>query len=485
MTTFEAVIGIEVHVQLHTRSKMFCGCAIAQDTGDLQPNTLVCPVCLGFPGTLPVINRQAVEFSILTGLALNCKIAAHTFWERKSYWYPDLAKNYQISQYHTPLCYDGWIEIEPQGEPVRRIGVTRAHLEEDPAKLYHVDGASLMDFNRSGVPLLEIVTEPDFRTAEQAYAYLTRLRAIVRYLGVSTGDMEKGAMRCEPNISLRPVGQAEFGVKTEIKNLNSFRAVRQALDYEIQRQTDILESGGQVQHVTLGWDEARQCTVVQRAKEESSDYRYFPEPDLPPLDISRAWVDEMRARMPELPSAKKTRFMSELALSAYDAGVLVSDRAVAEYFEATVAAGAEPKQAANWITGELFRLLKEAGQEIDDLKTRLTPEKLVGLISLVQNETINSNTARQVLADMLESGQAAREIVEARGLAQVSDVSALAVAVSQALDANPGPVAQYLDGKESIAGWLMGQVMRATRGQANPQLARQLLLEQLEARRQA
>jgi aspartyl-tRNA(Asn)/glutamyl-tRNA(Gln) amidotransferase subunit B len=464
---------------------MFCGCALVKDTGDLPPNTFVCPVCTGMPGTLPVINRQAVEFTILTGLALNCQVAEHTFWERKSYWYPDLAKNYQISQYQLPLTYDGWIEIEPQGEPAKRIGITRAHLEEDPAKLYHVNGDSLIDFNRSGTPLLEIVTEPDFRNAEQAYAYLTKLRTIVRYLGVSTGDMEKGAMRCEPNVSLRPVGSEEFGTRTEVKNLNSFRAVRQALDYEIKRQAALLESGGQVEHVTVGWDETRHRTVVQRVKEVSSDYRYFPEPDLPPLEISREWVEQIRARLPELPDAKGARFRRDLALSAYDAGVLVSDRAVAEYFEAVVTAGGAPKQTANWITGELFRLMKKKSLEISAVRDKIAPRRLVELLGLIEQKTLNTNTAKDVLAAMLDSGQAAPEIVERDGLAQVSDASALAAVVAQVLEAHPDPVAQYLAGKETIAGWLMGQVMRATRGKANPKLARQLLMEQLAARRDA
>ena len=481
MTTFQAIIGMEVHVQLQTRSKMFCGCAVAEDTGDLPPNTFVCPVCTAMPGTLPVINRQAVEFTILTGLALNCKIAEHTLWERKSYWYPDLPKNYQISQYQLPLAYDGWIEIEPQGAPLKRIGITRAHLEEDTGKLQHIEGASLIDFNRAGVPLLEIVTEPDLRSAGQAHAYLTKLRTIVRYLGVGSGDMEKGAMRCEANISLRPVGEEAFGVKTEIKNLNSFRAVRQALDYEIERQTALLESGGRVEQVTMGWDEARRRTVVQRIKEESSDYRYFPEPDLPPLEIRREWVQEIRAHLPELPDAKVARFEADFILSAHDAGVLVSDQAVAGYFEAAVAAGGAPKQTANWITGELFRLIKERNLEIAAVEKKMPPARLVELMSLVRKKTINANTAKEVLADMLESGQAAQEIVEARGLAQLSDAAALAAIVTQVLDEHPDIVAQYLSGKEAVSGWLMGQVMRATHGQADPQLARKLLLEQLTA----
>ena len=483
MTAYEAIIGLEVHVHLRTRSKMFCNCAVVEDTGDVPPNTYVCPVCTGMPGMLPVINRKAVEHTIMTGLALNCKIARHTFWERKSYWYPDLPKNYQISQYQLPLTYDGWIEIEPQDAPVKRIDITRAHLEEDAGKLYHVEGASLVDFNRAGVPLLEIVTEPDFRTADEAYAYLSKLRTIVRYLGVSSGDMEKGAMRCEPNISLRPVGSETLGTKSEIKNLNSLRAVRQALAYEIERQTAVLRSGGQVEQVTLGWDEANRRTVLQRVKEGSSDYRYFPEPDLPPLEISRQWVEEIRARMPELPDAKRARFTADFGLPAHDAGVLAADRAVAEYFEAVVTAGGEPKQTFNWITGELFRLMNQSNLEIGDAQDAIPPAGLVELMDLIQDQTININTAKDVLAEMLKGGQAAQGIVAARGLAQVSDASALLVVVTQVLDENPEEVAQYLGGKEALKGWLMGQIMKATRGKANPQLAQRLLAEQLAARR--
>lgn len=483
MTAYEAIIGMELHVQLHTRSKMFCCCAVTEDTGDIPPNTYVCPVCTGMPGALPVINRQAVAYTIMTGLALNCKIAERTFWERKSYWYPDLPKNYQISQYQFPLSYDGWIEIEPEGVPPRRIAITRAHLEEDTGKLYHRDGASLIDFNRAGVPLLEIVTEPDFRTPEDVYAYLTKLRTIVRYLGVSSGDMEKGAIRCEPNISLRPVGSEKLGTKIEVKNLNSFRAVRQALAYEIERQAALLASGGEVKQVTVGWDEDNQRTVLQRVKEGSSDYRYFPEPDLPPLEISRQWVEQIRARMPELPDAKKARYTADFGLSAYDATVLTADRAVAEYFEALVEAGGEPKQATNWITGELFRLMKDQNLDIDAVQTQSPPGRLAELLGLIEQETININTAKEVLAEMLKSGRAAGEIVETRGLAQVSDEATLAEVVKQVLDAHRDEVAQYLGGKEGIAGWLMGQVMRATRGKAKPQLARRLLMAQLEARR--
>jgi aspartyl-tRNA(Asn)/glutamyl-tRNA(Gln) amidotransferase subunit B len=483
MTAYEAIIGMELHVQLHTRSKMFCCCAVAEDTGDIPPNTYVCPICTGMPGTLPVINRQAVAYTIMTGLALNCKIAEHTFWERKSYWYPDLPKNYQISQYQFPLTYEGWIEIEPEGAPSRRIDITRAHLEEDTGKLYHRDGASLIDFNRAGVPLLEIVTEPDFRTPEEVYAYLTKLRTIVRYLGVSSGDMEKGAIRCEPNISVRPVGSEKLGTKIEVKNLNSFRAVRQALAYEIERQTALLESGGEVAQVTVGWDEDNQRTVLQRVKEGSSDYRYFPEPDLPPLEISRQWVEEIRACMPELPDAKKARYTADFGLSAYDAAVLTSDRSVAEYFEAVVEAGGEPKQATNWITGELFRLMKDQNLDMAAVQTQSPPGRLAGLLGLIEQETININTAKEVLAEMLRSGCTAGEIVEAQGLTQVSDEAALAEVVKQVLDAHPEEVAQYLGGKEGVAGWLMGQVMRATQGRAKPQLAQRLLMAELKARR--
>jgi aspartyl-tRNA(Asn)/glutamyl-tRNA(Gln) amidotransferase subunit B len=483
MTGYEAIIGLELHVQLHTRSKMFCCCAVVEDTGDVPPNTYVCPVCTGMPGVLPVINRQAVEYTIKTGLALNCKIAEHTFWERKSYWYPDLPKNYQISQYQYPLAYDGWIQIEPQGAPVKRINITRAHLEEDTGKLHHGEGASLIDLNRSGVPLLEIVTEPEFRTPEEVYAYLTKLRVLVRYLGVSSGDMEKGAIRCEPNISLRPVGSEGLGTKTEVKNLNSFRAVRQALAYEVERQTAVLEAGGQVEQATVGWDADHQRTVLQRVKEESSDYRYFPEPDLPPLEISREWVEQIRVGLPELPDAKKGRYVTDFSLSAYDASVLTADRAVAEYFEAVVDAGGEPKQASNWITGELFRLMRERGLETGQLAAQLPADRLVALMGLIADGTININTGKEVLAEILASGQRAQAIVERRGLAQVSDAGALAAVVAQVLEAHPAEVAQYLGGREGITGWLMGQVMRATRGKANPQMARELLMAALEAKR--
>ena len=475
---YEVVIGMEIHVQLQTRSKMFCACD-ASVFGE-SPNSHVCPVCLGMPGVLPVINRQAVEFAVMTGLALNCQIAEYSVFARKNYNYPDLPKGYQISQYELPLCYDGWIDVEVDGQ-THRIGITRAHLEEDTGKLFHIGGDSLVDYNRSGIPLLEIVTEPEIRSAEEARQYLAKLRTILRYLGVSSGDMEKGAMRCEPNVSLRPIGSEQFGTKVEVKNLNSIRAVKQALEYEIQRQAKVLDTGGTVEQVTMGWDEHRGVTVVQRSKEYADDYRYFPEPDLPPLEVSREWVEEIRCRLPELPDAKRDRFMRDYGLSRYDAGVLAADKAVTEYFEACVAAYPQAKIVANWIIGDLFRWMNETGTDIEAVC--ITPQGLAGLLMLVGKKTINVSTAREVFGIMFDTGQAAEEIVKVRGLAQITDESALARVLDWVLADNPGPVQQYLGGKEAVAQFLMGQVMRATRGKADPQVVKRLLQEQLDALR--
>ncbi|MBC7250465.1 MAG: Asp-tRNA(Asn)/Glu-tRNA(Gln) amidotransferase subunit GatB [Anaerolineae bacterium] len=475
---YEAVIGMEVHAQLLTQSKMFCGCRA--EVFGAEPNTLVCPVCLGMPGVLPVINQKAVEYTIMTGLALNCQISEFSRFARKNYNYPDLVKGYQISQYELPLCYDGWLEIVVDGT-AKRIRIERVHLEEDTGKLFHRGEYSLVDYNRSGVPLMEIVSRPDMRSAAEAYAYLTKLRQILRYLGVSSGDMEKGAMRCEVNVSLRPVGTEGLGTKVEIKNLNSFRSVKMALEYEIQRQAEILEQGGTIEQVTMGWDEEGQRTVLQRSKEFAHDYRYFPEPDLPPLEISRAWVEELRSRLPELPDAKRERFVTQYGLSAYDAEVLAAEQEVADYFEHCVALYPEPKTVANWISGDLFRRMKEAGLSITEIK--VGPEALAELLNLVKDGTINLNTARQVFGLMLESGQSAREIIAERGLAQISDTAELERVVEEVLAANPAQVQQYLSGKEAVARWLMGQVMKATRGQANPQVVSRLLTEKLQARR--
>ncbi len=477
---YETIIGMEVHAQLLTRSKMFCGCSA--DYAGAEPNTHTCPVCVGFPGVLPVINRRAVEFTIMTGLALNCEIPAFTKWDRKNYPYPDLPKGYQISQYDLPLTRNGWLEIEVD-DHTRRIGITRAHLEEDTGKLTHVGGASLIDYNRSGVPLMEVVTEPDMRSADEAYAYLVKLRQILRYLGVSTGDMEKGAMRCEANVSLRPVGATEFGTKVEVKNLNSFKSVRLALEYEIQRQARILDEGGQVDQVTMGWDENRGVTVVQRSKEYAHDYRYFPEPDLPPLVVGREWVDEIRARLPELPDARRDRFISQYSLSRYDASVLVADRLVADYYEAAVAAASQAaaKTVANWVTGELFRLMKAAETDIEAV--RVGPQALAELLALVEDGTLSISAAKTVLGDMFETGRPAAHIVKEKGLRQISDADELGRIVNEVLAANPKPVEEYLGGKEQALRFLVGQVMRATRGKANPRLVNDLLRETLDARK--
>jgi aspartyl-tRNA(Asn)/glutamyl-tRNA(Gln) amidotransferase subunit B len=486
---YEVIIGMETHVEQNTASKMFCGCS-AEFFG-AEPNTHTCPTCLGLPGALPVINRRAVENTIKVGLALNCQIATHTFWERKSYWYPDLPKGYQISQYQYPIAYDGYLDVDVRdissggwSDKVyrKRIRIRRAHLEEDTGKLTHVGATSFVDFNRSGVPLIEIVTEPDIHSADEAYAFLSALRDIVRYLGVSSGDMEKGAMRCEPNMSLRPAGTERFGTKVEIKNLNSLRAVRDSIAYEAVRQTDVLSAGGKVHQVTLGWDDVRGVTVLQREKEEAHDYRYFPEPDLPPLDVDEAWLASARAQMPELPLSKQDRFVNEFGLGGYDAMVLTKDRAVAEYFERVVGNNpARAKAAANWVTGELFRLMGNAGIEIDAVKVR--PEQLAALMQIVDNKTININTARGVFEEMFASGKDAQAIVEAKGLAQISDQGALEKAIEDALNANPAQVQAYLGGQEKLFQFFVGQVMKATQGKANPQMVQGLMKAVLEDRR--
>ena len=479
---YEPVIGLEVHAQIHTASKMFCSCPVVEDTGDLPPNTYVCPVCTAMPGTLPVINRRAVEMAIMAGLALNCEVNPVTVFARKNYFYPDLPKGYQISQYELPICTGGYLEIEANGAR-KRIGVTRAHMEEDAGKLHHGGGASLVDLNRAGVPLIEIVSEPDMRSIEEVRAYATKLRSILVYLGVNSGDMEKGMMRFEANVSVRAVGSDAMNPRHEIKNLNSFRALARSVEYEIRHQIEVYESGGTITQQTMGWDETRGVTVPQRGKEQAHDYRYFPEPDLPPLEISREWVAELRSQLPELPEARHARFIADYGLSDYDAGVLVADKAVADYYEAAVASAskADPKTVANWITGALFRLMKETGPEIGVV--RVSPLALAELIGLVEDNTININTGKQVLEEMFASGSSARQIVERRGLAQVSDAAALDEIVAQVLEENPQQVTKYLSGKGQVLGWLMGQVMKATRGKANPQMVRELLQAQLEARR--
>jgi aspartyl-tRNA(Asn)/glutamyl-tRNA(Gln) amidotransferase subunit B len=482
MSNYQAVIGMEIHAQLLTRSKMFCGCDAA--VFGAEPNTHVCPTCLGMPGVLPVINRRAIEQTIMVGLALNCQTAETAVFSRKNYFYPDLPKAYQISMYDFPLCQHGWVEIDDPDEPdetVKRIRIRRVHLEEETAKSIHAGDHSLVDFNRAGLPLIEIVTEPDIRTPEEARQLLIKLRAILRYLDVSTGDMEKGAMRCEPNVSVRLAGTSEFGTKVEVKNLNSFRSVKLALDYEIARQAEVLDSGDAVRQVTMGWDERRGRTVEQRVKETSEDYRYFPEPDLPPLRVSGEWTSEIRSMLPELPDARRERFVTDYGLSRREASTLTGDGGVADYFEDTVAAGRDtdlaPKTAINWITGELFRLLRAEGDDIDG--GRVTPQALAKLIALVEEGSITANSAKAVLAEMYTTRRTAVEIVEERGLVQISDQHALASIVEETIAANPEQVARYREGKGSLLQWFVGQVMRATRGKANPQVVVSLLEEKL------
>lgn len=478
---YEPVIGLEVHAQVLTQSKMFCGCS-AQVFG-AEPNTHVCPVCLGMPGALPVVNRVAVEATIRTALALNCTIPEYAKFDRKNYMYPDLLKGYQISQYDLPLSRDGWLEIESEGV-VKKIGIRRVHLEEDTAKLFHVPdngGSSLIDVNRSGVALMEIVSQPELHSAQDVKEYATALRQILRYIGVSTGDMEKGALRIEPNISLRVRGTTELSeTRTEIKNLNSISAMFHAVEYEIDRQGKILRAGGRVAQETMGWDEARGVTVSQRSKEEAHDYRYFPEPDLPRLHVTPEWVSELQASLPELPGAKRTRYRNALGLSAYDAGVLTAERNVADYFDAAVTAGAaknvSPKAIANQLTGEIFARLQG---DISTLK--ISPDQLVALISRINDRTISSTQAKTALIEMLDTGQDADAVIQAKGLAQVSDRGPIEAAAQQVMESNPKEVQTYLSGKETVLNFLVGQLMKATKGQANPALAREVMTEKLNA----
>ncbi len=484
---YEPVIGLEVHAELQTLSKMFCGCEVVDST-QAAPNTRVCPICLGLPGTLPVINARAVELALRVGLALNCAIPETNVFARKNYFYPDLPKGYQISQYELPLAVNGELSIETAAGS-KRVRIRRVHLEEDTGKLFHAEPQgdlperSLIDFNRSGVPLLEIVTEPDMSSVEEVKAYATRLRTLLRYLGVNSGDMEKGVIRFEANVSVRPAGSQELRTRTEIKNLNSFRAMEKGVAYEIERQIAVWESGGAVAQETLGWNEAEGVTISQRGKEHAHDYRYFPEPDLPPLMVDRAWVEALRAALPELPDAKLTRFERQYGLRRYDAGLLTDETAIADFFEQTVASqppdAGSPKSAANWITGELFRLMNETGQSLGEVK--VTPAALANLEGLVARGAITVRTAKAVFEEMYRTGQPAEFIVAAKGLAQISDAQAIANAVDEVLAASPDQLASYLSGKETVMQWFVGQVMRRLQGRSHPQLVRQALAERLAA----
>lgn len=477
---YEAIIGLEVHAQLLTESKMFCGCSAKYASA--PPNTLVCPVDLGLPGALPVINRTAVEYTIMTALALNCSIPEFSRFDRKNYFYPDLMKGYQISQYDLPLSKDGWMTIEV-GDQVKRIGIRRVHLEEDTAKLIHRTepsgkSYSLVDVNRSGVPLMEIVGEPDIRTPEEARLFLVKLRSILRYLGVSTGNMEEGSFRCDANVSLRPVGTTEFGGKVEVKNMNSFRAVYRALEYEIKRQAEVLSRGGRIEQETRGWVEDKGATVSQRTKEYAHDYRYFPEPDLPPLVLSPEWVASLRDRLPELPDAKRDRYMAAFGLSRYDANLLTSSKAVADFFEATVALYPHAKGVANWITTELFRLLNVSGIEIEESK--VTPAHLSEMLTLIEKGVISHKIAKTIFDEMFATGKKPAEIVKEKGLGQISGVEELEEAVDQVIASNPQAVADFKSGKEQALAFLVGQVMKLTRGKANPGLVNELLRKKLQ-----
>lgn len=483
MAAYEPVIGLEVHAELLTESKMFCGCPVVDSTS-APPNTAVCPVCLGMPGVLPVINQKAVEFAIMVGLALNCEIPEINQFARKSYFYPDLPKGYQISQYDLPLAVGGYVDIDLPDGSSKRIRVRRAHLEEDTGKSIHMsDGSSLIDLNRAGVPLLEIVSEPEIRSAEEAEAYARKLRSILQYLGVNTGDMSKGVLRLEANVSVRPTGSTEFRTRTEVKNLNSIRSLTRATDYEIERQSKLYDKGGQVLQQTMGWDENKQKTVPQRSKESAHDYRYFPEPDLPVLKISREWVEEIRARMPELPDAKQKRFMEELGLSSYNASVLVADRPVAQYYEEAVNAGGDPRIVANWVIGEIFRLMNKDSLERDAInQIKVRPAQLVALIKLIENGTINNNIAKNVLDILYEKGGYPDLIVKEQNLGLVSDAGQLREAVITALNNHPKEVERYLAGEEKLMGFLVGQIMRSLGNKAPASTIKEILAEELKSR---
>jgi aspartyl-tRNA(Asn)/glutamyl-tRNA(Gln) amidotransferase subunit B len=476
---YETVIGLEVHVQLTTNTKIFCSCST--EFGK-TPNSQTCPVCLGLPGALPVLNRKAVEFAIKTGLATNCRIAPRSIFARKNYFYPDLPKGYQISQFELPVCEHGWLDIELEGGSSKRIGITRAHMEEDAGKLMHGDkpetaGSSLVDLNRACTPLLEIVSEPDMRSSEEAIAYLKKLHQIVVYLGVCDGNLEEGSFRCDANVSVRPYGQEEFGTRAELKNINSFRFIRQAIEYEVERQIDLIEGGGKVIQETRLFDSNTGMTQSMRGKEEAHDYRYFPDPDLVPLVISQEWIEQVRATLPELPDAKRTRFVEEMGLSAYDAEVLAADRALADYFDACVMLIKDAKTCANWIMGDVLRKLKETGGSIADVP--VSPQLLSGLVARIADNTISGKIAKTVFEKMWQSGQSADQIIKAEGLIQVTDTGAIEDLVDDVIAANPDQVAEYLGGKDKLISFFVGKVMQASQGKANPGMVNQLLKKKL------
>ena len=479
---YETVIGLEVHAEMATASKMFCSCPVV-DTTQTEPNISVCPVCAGMPGSLPVVNQQAVELGIRLALALGCEVQNTSIFARKNYFYPDLPKGYQISQFEYPLALRGKMIVDtPEGEHVIRI--TRVHIEEDAGKLTHVhtgkEDYSLVDLNRAGVGLLEIVSEPDMHSIEDVRAYATNLRAIVRAVGVNSGDMEKGVLRFEANISIRPFGTTELGPRVEIKNLNSFRAMERGILYELDRQAKILDAGGKVDQETRGWNEEKQCTYVQRSKEEAHDYRYFTEPDLPPLVVDNAWIERVRASLPELPAAKAKRYINDFGLTKVEAALLSVDDEGGPYFEACAAAlkNAPKRAAATWLLGEVFAYLNQSGETLSAVKA--TPQMLAELIETAQSGLVNLPTAKTVLIEMLNSGKGAKEIIEAKGLAQISDNSFISDLVKGVLAQFPAELASYRAGKETLSNWFFGQVMRAASGKANPAVLRAELEKQLK-----
>jgi aspartyl-tRNA(Asn)/glutamyl-tRNA(Gln) amidotransferase subunit B len=475
MKKYEVVIGLEVHAQLLTETKMFCRCSTKFGS---EPNSQTCPVCIGMPGVLPVMNRKAVEYAILTGLATNCRIAPYSRFARKNYFYPDLPKNYQISQYELPLCENGFVEIVVDDE-VKRIGITRIHMEEDAGKNIHEElgDHSFVDLNRTGVPLMEIVSEPDLRSPGEASEYMKKLRAILRYLGVCDGNMEQGSLRCDANVSIRRVGQNEFGTRAELKNINSFKFVEKALEYEIKRQVSVIEDGGRIIQETRLWDSAAGVTRSMRSKEEAHDYRYFPEPDLPPILVSQEWIDEIKANLLELPDEKRKRFIWQHGLPEYDAELLTSEKAIADWYERVVESGGQPKVVANWIMGDLMRLLNEENKSVDALL--FGPAQMVGMLKLIDDGTISGKIAKTVFEEMYRTGKNAGDIVKEKGLVQISDTSEIEIAVDDVLAKSASEVERFKAGDEKLMGFFVGQVMKATKGKANPKMLNDLLKEKL------
>ena len=479
---YEIVIGLEVHSELKTASKIFC-CSSTEFGGD--PNTHICPVCLGLPGVLPVTNKKVVEFGIKAGLALNCTIAEFSKFDRKNYYYPDLPKNYQISQYDLPIAEHGYLDITVDGQR-KRIGITRVHMEEDAGKLVHegetmaTSRYSLVDYNRTGVPLVEIVSEPEISSPEEARLYLEKMKAILQYTEVSDCKMEEGSLRCDANISVRPVGQKEFGTRTELKNMNSFRALQKALEYEAERQIEVLEDGGRVIQETRTWDEARGITLSMRSKEEAHDYRYFPDPDLVPMVISQQWIEEIRQTLPELPDARKERYVRDYALPVYDAEVITGSKELSDYFDEGLKHTANAKALSNWVMGELLKYINTSGLSVAGVDFPIPPANLAELVELIDRGDISGKIAKDVFADMQEKGERPSVIIEARGLKQISDEGAIAAVVDEVIAKNPQSVEDFRNGKDKAIGFLVGQVMKATKGQANPGVVNQLLRDKMK-----